>query len=137
MAKFWIWQGPQCYTVFWICQNMSWVSYECIFGSKYGRILTMQELRRVLNMSQCGWISINRTWIYLSMSEFMIIARVLNVHHNNRMRSLQINEYLLGDRCIQNPVKDLRWSTIEILFNCFYKTLSLKFLREFWMCAVF
>ena len=47
------------YTAFWICQNMQ--SSEYILGSKYARVLNIQELHRVLNMPQYSWICLNRT----------------------------------------------------------------------------
>ena len=50
------------YAVFWICQNMPWQSSEYILVSKYARILNMQELHRVLNMQQSGWIWLNKMW---------------------------------------------------------------------------
>ena len=72
------------YTVFWICQNMPWQSSEYILGSKcqdskYGRVLNMQELHRVLNMAQYGWICLNRMWICLNMSGFLIIDSVMSM----------------------------------------------------------
>ena len=74
---------PICerYTAFWICQNMPSQSFEYILGSKYARVLNMQELHRVLNMPQYSWICLNRTWICLNMCEFAIIDRVLNMYH--------------------------------------------------------
>ena len=46
-------------------------------------ILKMQELHRVLNMSQYGWICLNRLWIWIwvNMSEFIIIDRAEYMHH--------------------------------------------------------
>ena len=49
MPKFWLWQSSEyaefsiseSYTGFWICQNMSWQSSQCILCSKYARILKM------------------------------------------------------------------------------------------------
>ena len=80
------------YIAFWICQNMPWWSSEYNLGSRYARILNMQELYRVLNMSQHGWICLNRTWICLNMSEFTIIDRVLNkddtIHSANPLYKL-------------------------------------------------
>ena len=35
-----------------------------------------------------------------------------HVSHGARV-TLQVNEYLLRDRSIQNPVKDLRWTALE------------------------
>ena len=89
MVKFWIWQGFQYVRVtqrskyaricldrvlnissvlimtgFWIWQN-----------SEYGRV------KRVLNMPQCGCICLNRTWICLNMSKFMLLDRILNMYH--------------------------------------------------------
>ena len=43
------------YTAYWICQNMPWYCYEYTLSSKYARILNMQDLHQVLNMSQYGW----------------------------------------------------------------------------------
>ena len=45
------------------------------------QVLNMQELHRVLNKSQYGLICLNRTWICLNMSEFIIINWVLNMSH--------------------------------------------------------
>ena len=67
MAKFSI---SERYTAFWICQNMPWQSSEYVLGSKYGRVVNIQELHRVLNVPQYGWIYLNRPWICLS--EFTI-----------------------------------------------------------------
>ena len=64
----------------------------------------MQELHRVLNMPQYGWI----------LSEFPITLRKSSepseyVSYNTwREVTLQGSEYLLIDGRIQNPVKDLR-----------------------------
>ena len=44
------------------------------------------------------------------MPEFTIIDRVRNMY---REVSLQVNEYLLRDGRIQNPVKDLRGIALE------------------------
>ena len=60
------------YMAFWICQNMPWQS------SKYVRILNIQELHRVLDMSQYRWLCLNGTWICLNMYKFSIIDRILN-----------------------------------------------------------
>ena len=38
---------------------------------------------------------------------------VLNMYHAIHKVTLQVNEYLLRDRGIQNPVKNLKWSTLE------------------------
>ena len=54
------------YTAFWICQNMLWQSSKYTLGYEYARILNMagfwymQELHRVLNMPQYGWVCFNR-----------------------------------------------------------------------------
>ena len=48
--------------------------------------------------------------------------------------TLQVNEYLFRDGCIQNPVKDLK---IIITFDYFRKTLHLKSSRGFWICVGF
>ena len=39
----------------------------------------MQELHGVINMPQYGSICLDRTWICLNMSEFMIMDKVLNM----------------------------------------------------------
>ena len=83
----------------------------------------MQELHRVLNMPQYGWIYLNRTWICLNMSGFTIIEFTLQVH-----------EYLLRDGHIQKLVKDL---IIYVAFDYFRKTFHLKSLRGFWICVGF
>ena len=88
----------------------------------------MQELHRVVNMPQYGWICLNMTWTCLNMSEFRII-RFLNKYHTIHDTciqckvNLQVNEYLLRGRCIQCQVKDLRWSPLE-------KQLQLLFLQK-------
>ena len=41
----------------------------------------MQELLSVLNIPKYGWICLNRTGICLSMPEFAVIERVLNMSH--------------------------------------------------------
>ena len=51
------------------------------YDSEYNRVLNMKELHRVLNISQYGWICLNRTWMYLNMSKFTIIDRVLIMYH--------------------------------------------------------
>ena len=66
------------YTVIWICQNMPWQSFEYILGSKYAMVLNMQELHRVLNMLQYGWICLNKVWIWLHL---FYENRVLNMYH--------------------------------------------------------
>ena len=50
---------------------------------------------------------------------------------------LQVNKYLLKDRLIQNPGKDLRFRKVIIAFNYFCKKLHLKSLRGFQVCVVF
>ena len=52
------------------------------------------------------------------MFEFSIIGKVLNMYdsiHSTRSlyKLIQVNEYLLRDKRIQNPVKDLKWSVLE------------------------
>ena len=49
------------------------------------------------------------------MFEFSVIDKVLNMYdsiHSTRSlyKLIQVNEYLLRDKRIQNPVKDLKWS---------------------------
>ena len=63
-------------------------------------------------MPQDGLACLNKTWIRLNMSEFSIIDRVLNIYHTINI-TLQVNDYLLRNRRIQNPVKDLRWIALE------------------------
>ena len=69
MLKFWIWQS-----------------------SEYGRVLNMQPRVIILNIPnvpwqsseyilQNGWICLKRMRIYLNMSEFTIIDKVLNNYH--------------------------------------------------------
>ena len=98
--KFWIWQGSRYVSVTQhseyprICldrvlnisqfQNMPgfWIWQ----GSEYAR---EQELHRVLNMPQYGWICLTRTSICLNMPEFAIIDKVLNMPHTiNSVKSL-------------------------------------------------
>ena len=56
--------------------------------------------------------------------------------HTIKLRelTLQVNEFLLRDRPIQNVVKDLRWSALEkkiIVFNYFFKNLHFKSSKGF------
>ena len=44
---------------------------------------------------------------------------------------MQVNEYLLRDRPIQNPVKDPRFGKIIMAFNYFCKKLHLRSLTGF------
>ena len=84
IPKFWIWTGfsiCELYTAFWIYQNMTWQSFEYILDSKYARILNMPVLYRVVNIPQYDLICLNRTGIWLNMSESTIIDRVLNMYH--------------------------------------------------------
>ena len=89
LPGFWLWQGSQnahvtqCSGYARICLdrvlNISWVLNMLRFWNC--RVLTRQMLHRVLNMPQYGWICLNRMWICLNMSGFMIIDRVLNMYH--------------------------------------------------------
>ena len=97
------------YKAFRICQNMPWQSSEYILGfryariedSEYGRVLNMQELHRVLDMSQYGCVRVNRTWICLNMSEFKIIDRVLNMYHTmHGARSLYMPMCTYWETCV-------------------------------------
>ena len=47
------------------------------------------------------------------MPEFTIIDRVLNKFDTSREVALQVNEYLVRDWRIQNPVKNLRYNVSE------------------------
>ena len=52
---------------------MPWQSSEYILGSEYARLLNMQQLCKVLNMPQYGWIFLSKMWMCLNMAEFLII----------------------------------------------------------------
>ena len=71
-------------------------------------------------MPEYAWISGNR-----QDSEY--------VSYNTQFKvTLQVNEYLLRDECIQNSVKDLRGLLKKYQsFDYFCKTLYLISLREF------
>ena len=147
MPKFWISQGSQYARVAEhfeyarICLdkvlNISRVLNMPGFWI-HGRYLNMEELLRILNIPQYDWICLTRAWICLNMPEFTIIDRVLNMSHTmHRVQYtstvykywMQVNESLLRDGCIQNPVKDLvkieHSGKIIIAFNYFWKTLYL------------
>ena len=47
-------------------------------------------------------------WIYNNRQGSEYIS-----YNTYREVTLEVNEYLLRDRRIQNPVKDLRWSALE------------------------
>ena len=118
MPKFWIWQVSQYASVTQrseyvrICLdrvlNISWVlnmpELWIWQGFEYARV--PQGSRHAPNR----WICQRRTWICLNMSEFLIIDRVLNTQ---REVVLQVNEYLLRDRRIQDLVNNLIWSALE------------------------
>ena len=71
-------------TELWICLRFL-LCKDC----ENGRVVNMQKLHSVLNMPQYHWICLNRTWIFLNMSEFMITDRVLNIYYTiHRTRSL-------------------------------------------------
>ena len=109
--------------------NINWVLY--MLGYKLGsiyaeycRVLNMQELHRLLNMPQYGWICLNRAWVCLNVSEFSIIDSFVNMYHTiHSATSLYklISTY---------------WQII-IVFNYFCKKLQLKSLRGFWICVRF
>ena len=71
MAKFWIRQGSQYASV---TQRFEYARIYLdrvlyILGSKYAKILNMQELHRIVNMPQYGWnVLIGReyAWLYLN-----------------------------------------------------------------------
>ena len=71
-------------------------------------------------MPEYAWISGNR-----QDSEY--------VSYNTQLKvTLQVNEYLLRDECIQNSLKDLRGLLKKYQsFDYFCKTLYLISLREF------
>ena len=83
IAKFWIWQGSQYASVTQRSEyfriyldrvlKLSWVLN--MPGFWIWQVLNIQNLYRVLNMSQYGWIYLNRKWICLNMSEFSITDR--------------------------------------------------------------
>ena len=78
-------------------------------GSEYARVSQGSKYAAIwLNMSEQD----------VNMPEYVgnYNNGVLNMYHTYNAQSkvtLQVNEYLLRDRCIQNSVKDLRWSTLE------------------------
>ena len=60
ITNFWRWQGSQHESV---KERSEYASIRLdrlgFLGSKYVRILSMQELHRVLNMPEYGWICLN------------------------------------------------------------------------------
>ena len=79
LTELWIYLG------FWICTDC-----------KYGRVLNMQQLHRVLNTLQYVWIRLNKAWIWLNISGCLIADRVLNMYNAvRRARSF----YELMNRC--------------------------------------
>ena len=118
MPKFWIWQSfeygrvPNMWGLNWIYQSMSWQSSEYIFGSAYTRILDMAGFWICKSTKSSKYVTIwlNMLQCVVNMPEYIWI-------YNNRQGyeqvTLQVNEYLLRNMHIQNPVKDLRWSTLE------------------------
>ena len=123
MPKFWVYRKvlnvgwfPICnrYTAFWINRmcldrvlNISWVLNMSGFwiwqGSEYAKVTQGSKYTTI-------WLNVSfREWVCLNMSEFTIIDRVLNMYDTiHNARSLQVNGYLLKDRHIENPVKNLR-----------------------------
>ena len=114
MLKFWIWQSSHTqrsvYAKIYLARvlDISWVLNMPGFWIWQG-VLKFQELHRVLNMSQYGWICLDRTWICLSVSEFIIKFRGLKmsrfwiclIQYIARVYST-VNEYLLRDGRMQN-----------------------------------
>ena len=129
----------ELYTAFWLCQNMSKQSFECISGSKYASVLNMKQLHRVLSMPQHGWIRLNWTRIYLKMSGFTIINRLLNMYHTiHSSRSVWklMSTYWEIFRTVQRSKME-RFGKMIIVFNYFRKKCQLKPLRGFWICFRF
>ena len=78
IVKSWIWRGSQFASITQ-CSDMS--EYALTEFWIYLGVLYMQELIKVLNISQYGWVCLNRMWICLNTSEFTIIDRSLNMYH--------------------------------------------------------
>ena len=128
----------ELYTAFWICQNMLWQSSEYILNSKYVRILNMSEFW----LWQVSDASYSRFWICYNMAEYVSILVNMPEYvwiYDNRQDSeyapysawvevtLKVNQYLLRDRHIQNPVKTKMERFGKITFvNFFCKKLKLK-----------
>ena len=92
--------------------------------SEYGRVLNMQELHRVLNMPQYGWIYLSRTWICLNMSGFTIMNRFLNMYHIIHCAESLYKLMSIWEKGISEPgqrSKMERFRKIIIVFNYFCK----------------
>ena len=68
-----------CLDQIYLVLNISW--FLNMTNSEYERIPNVQELLKGLNMPQCDWRYLNRTWIYLKMSEYSIIEKIPNIYH--------------------------------------------------------
>ena len=90
----------------------------------YVRILIMQQLHRFLNMPQYGWVCLTRTWIYLSMSEFTILDRFLNMH--NTIYSVGLLYKLMS--ILREAYSELgqRWWALWKILTIFSKNLNLN-----------
>ena len=122
MLKFSIWQRFHCASVTQhseyvrICLgsvlNISWVLNMPGFwiwkGSEYARVTLGSRSAKIwLNMSEQDVNMPGYVWIFN-------IRQGSDVSYNTQLTViLQVNEYLLRDRHIQNMAKDLRWSTLE------------------------
>ena len=119
------------YTVIWICQNMPWQSFEYILGSKYAMVLNMQELHRVLNMLQYGWICLNKVWIWLHL---FYENRVLNMYHaiySVRSPCRLMNTYwVLAYSELGQRFKMEHFRKIVIILNYFFAKNSILNLWE-------
>ena len=125
LAKFWTWQGSQYASV-----------TQC---SEYARICLDKVLNisRVLNMPEF-WIGQGSEYaaIWLNMSEFTITNRVLNSILGHSKSELVLIERWSSSEPFQRS-KVERFGKIIIAFNYFSKTLYVKSLRGFWICAGF
>ena len=92
--------------------NISWVLNMPGFwiwkGSEYARVTLGSRSAKIwLNMSEQDVNMPGYVWIFNTRQSS-------DVSYNTQLTViLQVNEYLLRDRHIQNMAKDLRWSTLE------------------------
>ena len=138
VAKSWTWEGSQYasvtqhseYVRICLARVVNIFSVLNMPDSKCGSILNMQELRRVLDMPQYGWICLNRTWICLNIYEFLIIDRVLNKHYTiystRSLYKLMSNYWEMGVFRNRSKIKMEHFGKIIIDFNYFCKKLKPK-----------
>ena len=93
------------------------------------------EYARVTHGSKCSSI-------WFNMSKFMIIDRVLNIHHavhSTKSPCKLMSAYweISVVKALSKISKIERFGKIIIAFNYFRKTVHVKSLRGFWICVWF